>query len=199
MPEIAAFRAVRYNPGRLGTDQSHLIAPPYDVLSAADKAELLSRSDRNIVAIDLPHVPPESAGPDAVYEEAAGRLQQWLQDGTFITESQPSIYVYHQSYEYAGRQYTRKKFFARMRLEPFGTGTVFPHERTFGGPKEDRLKLMQATRCQLSAVFGLYSDPANKISGLLDPGDRFLDTARHGLSRSDQPLARLHRPASDDH
>ncbi|HOA75164.1 MAG TPA: DUF1015 domain-containing protein [Phycisphaerae bacterium] len=181
MPEIAAFRAVRYNPGRLGTDQSHLIAPPYDVLSAADKAELLSRSDRNIVAIDLPHVPPESAGPDAVYEEAAGRLQQWLQDGTFITESQPSIYVYHQSYEYAGRQYTRKKFFARMRLEPFGTGTVFPHERTFGGPKEDRLKLMQATRCQLSAVFGLYSDPANKISGLLDPGDRAPDvTATQG-------------------
>lgn len=175
MPEIAAFRALRYNPSRFGQDHSALIAPPYDVLSAADKADLLKASDRNIVAVDLPHVPPESAGPDAVYAEAAQRLAQWKQDGTVVTESQPSIYVYHQSYEYGGRQYTRKKFFARMRLEPFGTGTVFPHERTFGGPKEDRLKLMQASKCQLSAVFGLYSDPANKISGMLEPAGRTPD------------------------
>lgn len=172
MPEIAPFRAIRYNPNRLGTDQSLVVAPPYDVLSAGDKADLLAQSDRNIVAVDLPHVPPESAGPDAVYRQAADLLEQWLSDATLMVEPQPALYVYHQIYGYAGRQYTRKKFFARMRLEPFGSGTVFPHERTFGGPKEDRLKLMQATRCQLSAVFGLYSDPANHISGLLDPGDR---------------------------
>jgi uncharacterized protein (DUF1015 family) len=181
MPEIAPFRAIRYNPSRFDKDHSKLVAPPYDVLSAADKADLLGQSDRNIVAVDLPHVPPESAGPDPVYADAAGRLRQWMQDGTLIVEQKPSIYVYHQEYEHGGRRYTRKKFFARMRLEPFGTGTVFPHERTFGGPKEDRLKLMQATRCQLSAVFGLYSDPTNKISGLLDPGGRAADvTATFG-------------------
>ncbi len=172
MPEIAPFRALRYSPSRFGRDTSTLIAPPYDVLTAADKADLLTSSDRNIVAVDLPHVPPESAGPDAVYAAAATDLRQWIADGTLVADDKPAIYVYHQVYAYAGRQYTRRKFFSRMRLEAFGAGTVFPHERTFGGPKEDRLKLMQATRCQLSAVFGLYSDPANAISRLLEPGSR---------------------------
>lgn len=172
MPQIVPFSALRYNPDQFGRDVSKLIAPPYDVLTAGDKAALLGQSDRNIVAIDLPHVPPESAGPDAVYAQAADLLRRWLADGTMIVDAQPAIYVYHQRYEYGGRSYTRKKFFARMRLEPFGTGTVFPHERTFGGPKEDRFKLMQATRCQMSAVFGLYSDPTNAVSDLLDPGTR---------------------------
>lgn len=172
MPQIVPFRALRYNTDRFGRDTSKLIAPPYDVLTAADKADLLAQSDRNIVAVDLPHVPPESAGPDAVYAEAAVRLRQWIADGTMISDAKPAIYVYYQQYEYASRRYTRKKFFSRIRLEPFGTGTVFPHERTFGGPKEDRFKLMQATRCQMSAVFGLYSDPTNAVSNLLDPGSR---------------------------
>lgn len=172
MPEIQPFCGLRYNAAKFGPDISDQVAPPYDVLTATDKAELLSRSKYNIVAVDLPHVPPESAGPDDLYAAAAERLQDWLTRGVLAPEPAAAIYVYHQRYEHGGRQYTRKKFFARMRLEPFGMGTVFPHERTFGGPKEDRLKLMKATRCQLSAVFGLYGDPDNAVSALLDMGDR---------------------------
>ncbi len=171
MPEISAFRALRFNPRRFGRDWSKLIAPPYDVLGAEDKAALLRRDAWNIVAVDLPHVPPKSAGPDEVYARAASSLRQWREDGTLAREEQPALYAYEQIYTHAGRRYTRRMFFARMRLEAFGAGTVFPHEQTFGGPKEDRLKLMQATRCQLSAVFGLYNDPYNTVSGLLDTAD----------------------------
>lgn len=167
MPDLRPLRALRYSADRVGRDLSSLIAPPYDVLDARDKDELLGRHPRNIVAIDLPHVPPKSAGPDEVYARAAATLDEWRREGTLVSETAPAIYVYHQQYQHAGRSYTRRKFFARMRLEEFGTGTVFPHERTFGGPKEDRLKLMQATRCQLSAVFGLYSDPGQAVSSLL--------------------------------
>lgn len=175
MPEIAPFRALRYDTKRFSTDVSKLVAPPYDVLEAEDKAELLARSDKNIVAVDLPHVPPSKAGPDAVYAQAADLLNRWKSDGTLVRDDQPALYIYHQAYEYTGRAYTRKKFFARMRIEAFGKGTVFPHEQTFGGPKEDRFKLMRATQCQLSPVFGLYSDPENAVSRLLDPGSRAPD------------------------
>ena len=167
MPEIRPFRAIRYSPARFGREHSKLIAPPYDILDAKDKAALLARDPHNIVAVDLPFVPPKCAGPDEVYAQAAQTLRQWQAEGAMVSEDAPAIYVYHQHYQHGGRRFVRKKFFARMRLEEFGTGTVFPHERTFGGPKEDRLKLMQATRCQLSAVFGLYSDPAQAVSGLL--------------------------------
>ncbi len=168
MPEIRPFTGLRYNESRFGADLSAVIAPPYDVLDGADKKALLEGHPNNIVAVDLPHVPPKSAGPDAVYAEAARELDAWRRKDIIVQEPSPALYVYHQHYTIGTRQFTRKMFFARMKLEPFGTGSVFPHEQTFGGPKEDRLKLMQATRCQLSAVFGLYSDPANGVSAMLD-------------------------------
>ena len=48
---------------RFGNDLSKLVAPPYDVLDEDDKAALLAKDPSNIVAVDLPHVPPKSAGP----------------------------------------------------------------------------------------------------------------------------------------
>jgi len=173
--EIAPFRGLRYNPDRFTRQWSNLIAPPYDVIDAKDKADLLRRHERNIVAIDLPHVPPKSAGPDELYAQAAGRLEQWCDDHTLVRDEKPALYVYHQEYTHEGRRFIRQMFFARLRLEAFGSGVVFPHERTYSGPKEDRLKLMQATRCQLSPIFALYSDPENAVSGLLDVQSRPVD------------------------
>lgn len=164
MAEIHPFRAIRYPQA----DQSTLIAPPYDILDAPEKSALLVANPRNIVAIDLPHTPPKQAGPDRAYEAAARLFETWRSDGTLVQDDVPALYVYHQHFEVGGRRYVRKMFFARLRLEEFGTGKVFPHEQTFGGPKEDRLKLMRATRCNLSPIFGLYPDPDHTTSRTLD-------------------------------
>ena len=68
MAHIAAFRGIRYDPGRFPNgDVSAVIAPPYDVLGPSERNALLARSDRNIVTIDLPHMPPGFAGPPEVY------------------------------------------------------------------------------------------------------------------------------------
>ncbi len=165
--EVAPFPAIRYDTQRFGGDLSSVLAPPYDVLDEADKKALLARSDRNITAIDLPHLPPKSAGPAEVYDRAAAALQDWLRDGTLTRDPVPALYLYHQRFEHDGRPFTRRMFIARLRLQPFSEGSILPHERTFGGPKEDRLALMKATQCQLSPIFGLYSDPTNKVAALL--------------------------------
>lgn len=163
MPEIKPFAAIRFDFTGRGGDVSSLIAPPYDVLDQADKDALLAKSDRNIVAIDLPHIPPKSAGPQEAYDGAAQRLAQWLEAGVLVRERQPALYLYHQVFTHAGRSYTRRKFIARVRLQPFSEGSILPHEQTFGGPKEDRLALMKATRCQLSPIFGLFADPEDRV------------------------------------
>lgn len=163
MPEVAPLAAIRFDQTRTNGDLSALLAPPYDVLDQADKDALLAKSNRNIVAIDLPHIPPKSAGPAKVYRRSAAILETWLADGTMIREKQPAIYLYHQRFVHGGKTYTRRKFIARVRLQPFSEGSVLPHERTFGGPKEDRLALMKATKCQLSPVFGLYADPQDAV------------------------------------
>ncbi len=163
MSVIRPFRAIRYT----ARDLAALLAPPYDVLTADDKATLLRRDRRNFVAVDLPHVPPKSAGPDSAYQDAARTIDTWLADGTLQRDPLPAIYVYHQRYQHDGERFLRRMFFARLRLEPFGSGSVFPHEQTFGGPKEDRLALTRAARANLSPIFGLYEDPGNAVAGML--------------------------------
>lgn len=164
MAHIEPFTAIRYTEREV----SNLIAPPYDILDESDKAGLLRKDDHNIVAIDLPHMPPKTAGPDEAYQRAAGEMTSWLDIRSLARDELPAFYVYHQTYKLGSRTLVRKKFFARLRLEEFGKGQIFPHEQTFGGPKEDRLKLTVATRCNLSPIFGLYPDPANEIAAVFD-------------------------------
>jgi uncharacterized protein (DUF1015 family) len=166
MSAIRPFRAIRYAESP-SPDVSRRLAPPYDVLDVADKQRLLAADPLNFVAIDLPHCPPKAAGPPEAYASAARTLNDWQARGVLRRDSQDALYVYYQRYTHAGVSYTRKMFFAALRLEPFGTGSVFPHERTFGGPKEDRLLLTQATRCNLSPIFGLYEDRANQVATCL--------------------------------
>ncbi|MHC4695770.1 MAG: DUF1015 family protein, partial [Planctomycetota bacterium] len=118
---------------------------------------------------DLPHIPPKSAGPAEVYVRSAEFLDRWLADGTLVRETHAALYLYHQRFEHAGKPYTRRMFIARVRLQPFSEGSILPHEKTFGGPKEDRLALMKATGCQMSPIFGLYTDPDDRVGSTFAP------------------------------
>ena len=162
MADIRPFNAIRYAL-RPGTDPSQLIAPPYDVLDEAGKAALQAKSPHNIVSIDLPFMPPKSVGPDAVYEQADTTMRKWLAEGVLAQDGRPAMYPYAQTYEHDGHTFNRRGFFALVKLSPFGKGAVVPHEKTYKGPIEDRLKLMRATGVQLSPIFGLYSDPKNEV------------------------------------
>jgi uncharacterized protein (DUF1015 family) len=169
MAQVEPFAAIRYDFAALSRDVSSHIAPPYDVLNQQEKDELLATSPHNIVAIDLPHLPPKSAGPPEVYARAAETMNAWMREGVLIREAQPAIYVYHQTFSTGGETYTRRKLIVRVRATPFSEGVVLPHEETFGGPKEDRLALMKATRCNLSPVFALFSDPTDAVGAAIAP------------------------------
>ncbi len=164
MAHIRPFAAIRYS--RKNPDVSALIAPPYDVLDEAGKAALQAKHPNNIVNVDLPFMPPKSVGPDAVYEQANATLQHWLASKVLMRDVRPALYPYTQTFEHAGKKFHRRGFIALVKLTPFGEDVV-PHEMTYKGPIEDRLKLMRATQMQLSPIFGLFSDPRNEITSLL--------------------------------
>lgn len=166
MAQIRPFTGVRFT-RKNGADISQLIAPPYDVLSEQDRAKLQAKDSHNIVNVDLPHVPPKSAGPDEVYDKANINLQTWLSTGVLQRDHRPAIYPYTQTYEHGGRSFHRRGFIALVRLSPFGEGQVVPHEKTHAGAIEDRMKLMKYTGMQLSPIFGLFSDQRNEITGML--------------------------------
>jgi uncharacterized protein (DUF1015 family) len=151
MAEIQPLNALHYDPAKTGGLQD-VVSPPYDVIDAEQRAGLLSRSPYNVVAIDLPQ------GEDP-YNNAARTLDAWREDGTVVTDDEPAIWVLEQDYTGPdGRQRTRTGFLARVRVTPYGPGTIRPHERTHPGPREDRLKLTRATKANLSPIFSLYSD-----------------------------------------
>ena len=163
--EIRAFRGWRYCVGP-DRDVSRYIAPPYDILSERDKQELLAASDKNIVAVDMPHVPPKDLGPEHLYREAAERLKQWRTSGVLRREDRPAVYVYEQAFRRAGRDYTRRALLCGVRATEPGKD-VIPHEHTFPGPKADRLKLTECTQMQLSPIFGFYSEPSGVVAGAI--------------------------------
>jgi uncharacterized protein (DUF1015 family) len=167
MPDIQAFRGIRYDLGRVGS-LSDVIAPPYDVIDAALQQSLYDRHPRNIVRLILNKDEPGDDEHANRYTRAARLYREWLRDGVLFAEGDPAIYVYHQVFEDAGRQLTRRGFVCRVRLEPFGQGTIYPHEETHGSAKADRLKLWTACRANLSQIFGLYPDPENVAQQILE-------------------------------
>ena len=162
--EIRPFRGWRYHSekGDIGT----LIAPPYDVISQQQRDELLARSDKNIVAVDLPHFPPAKAGPQSEYQQAARLLGQWQASSTLRQDDNPCLYAYEQEYSWAGKSYSRRALICGVRATELGKD-VIPHEHTFAGPKADRLELMKHTCVQLSPLFGFCDDPGGEATDAL--------------------------------
>jgi uncharacterized protein (DUF1015 family) len=171
MADIQAFRAFRYDLGRCGP-LSDVIAPPYDVIGPDLQQKLKSRSPCNIVHVDLGHDDPGDNSHRNRYTRSSTLFRDWIQNGAIQQDTARGLYVYHQEYSFDGGTRIRRGFFARVRLEPFGSGQIFPHEQTFAGPKEDRLKLMRATGMNLSPIFAMYPDAAGEVQARLDEAVR---------------------------
>jgi uncharacterized protein (DUF1015 family) len=179
MAVIAPLSGLRYDLARVG-DISRVLAPPYDVISEAQRLDLEARHPQNVVRLEL----PQGEG-DAKYANAAALLEAWIAEGILRGDDRPAVYRYQQTFRFpaalerdgdgdgatASALYTRKGFFCLVKLEPFANRVVLPHEHTLSAPKEDRRKLMRATRTHISQVFGLYRDPAGASEAALAGGD----------------------------
>jgi uncharacterized protein (DUF1015 family) len=164
MAEVTPFRGIRY---RESIALDEVVAPPYDVIPAAQAAELRERSANNAVHLDLP-VAPGEASRDAAYARAAAAFEQWQASGVLVRDATPSLYLVDQTYRGPdGRERTRRGFVARLRLADFAERVVLPHERTHAGPKIDRLSLFRATHADLSQIFLLVPDDDGRVEDAL--------------------------------
>src|SRR3954463_469103 len=171
MPDIRAFRGIRYDMAQVGA-MSDVVAPPYDVIDSALQDKLYNASPYNIIRLELNREEPSDSPESNRYTRAARFLKDWLRSGILREDPHPAYYVYEQTFEVEGRTHTRKGFLARVRLEPFGEGKIYPHEQTLSGPKADRLALFQATQFNLSPIFGLYPDETNEVLAAAEAGVR---------------------------
>lgn len=167
MPEIIPFRGVRYDLAHIGS-LSNVVCPPYDVIGPEFQESLYKKHPANFVRVELNREEPGDDTTNNKYARAAKFLRNWRNEGVLFTEKQPAIYVYHQTFDYAGRTHTRRGFMCRVKLQRFGEGNIYPHEETLSGPKQDRLLLTRAAKAQLSQIFGLFPDPTNEAQEIVE-------------------------------
>jgi uncharacterized protein (DUF1015 family) len=161
MVAVQPFRGLRYNQTKAGALEN-LLAPPYDVVSPAERDLLVGRSPYNVIQIELP------VGGDDRYRRAADLLAGWRRDGILAQEHAPALYVLEERFSVDGVDYQRLGVLAAVTVEPWSSGAVLPHEHTLPGPKADRLRLLQATRTSISPIFLMYDDPGGQIRGALE-------------------------------
>jgi uncharacterized protein (DUF1015 family) len=153
MADVKPFRAERYDEAKAGPLEQ-LVAPPYDVISAAERGAYLARSPYNVVHLTLPETE----------EQAARDLAEWRAQGVLARDRESGIWLLSQDYTGPdGVRRTRSGLVASLRAEPYDHGVVLPHERTHSGPKEGRLRLLRATNTQLEPIFLLYEGDAVQL------------------------------------
>jgi uncharacterized protein (DUF1015 family) len=165
MADVRPFRALRYN-----TDDplslALVTAPPYDCISPEERDELYRTHPHNVVRLILGKDEPGDDDIRNRYTRAADFIEKWKRAGILVRDADPSLYLYQQEFHVEGRPYLREGVLARVGLEEFGTGKVFPHEETMDGPFRDRLRLLRTVQANLSPIFSLYPDPENLVPDL---------------------------------
>ncbi len=192
MTDVRPFRGLRYDSARC--ELSRVIVPPYDVVTPDERRVFWERDPHNAIRLELTKEVAEEGATD--YAEVAATLDAWQRERVLLRDSKPAIYGLRQHYVGPdGTTRVREGFFAALRLEPYEKRIVRPHERTLAGPKADRLKLLRATRANLSSVFLLYEDKEGALGEALargfatDPIARARDDGgiEHVLHRFDEP------------
>ena len=144
---LAPFRALRYDPAKV--DLARAVAPPYDVIDEAQRAELEAREPHNVVRLTLPR---DDAGPESGYRAAADLMTRWRGDGVLVPDAAPALYVYEESSD----GHVQRGLVGALGLTPAEDGIVLPHENTMAGPVADRLALMETTEADLEPIFLVY-------------------------------------------
>ncbi len=166
MAEIAPLTPLRYDLEQLKDSGglASIVAPPYDVIDAEQRAQLAARHPNNIVRLILPEGDDESR-----YITANVLYKSWRREGVLIRDEEPAFYRYDQTFAPpgGGPAKTRRGFLGLVKLVALNQKIVLPHERTLSGPKMDRLKLFRATRTNFSPGFMLYRDPKKELDSAL--------------------------------
>jgi uncharacterized protein (DUF1015 family) len=169
VPRFEPFAGLRYDPA---IPLEKVIAPPYDIVDAEERARLAGRHLANAIHVELPVDDPRT-GLDR-YQSAAALLSRWIDEGVLQRDGAPAFYAYRMTVP-GGR--TTTGVIGALGCDPGGSD-VLPHEQTMPKDTTDRLDLLRACHANLSPIWGL------SLSG--------------GLSKTFEPEGPAGAEATDD-
>ena len=162
MARILPFKGILYNPEKV-PDLKAVVTPPHDVISEKEQEAYYEVHPQNMIRLILGKVFPQDTNHDNRYTRAAKSFRSWLDGGILRQDQNPAFYVTEIDYTIDEQVLTRLGFIALVELEAFEKGVIRPHEKTFSATNADRLKLIEASQANFSAIFSLFSDPRNEI------------------------------------
>ncbi len=162
MAEIKPFKGLSYNSDKVNI--SDVVSPPYDVISPKSRDNYYAASPYNVIRLIL----NRSSQP---YKEAKSELKRWIEKKVLVFDHDDSIYLYRQRYDYRGNTYSRYGFLSLVKIESPGSG-ILPHEKTYEGPKKDRLSLLEEVEANLSPIFAIFSDRDKELLNIFQEVER---------------------------
>lgn len=161
MSLIRPFRGLRPAPGRAG----EVIAPPYDVMNAAEARTMVQGRPLSFLHVSRPEVdlPPDTDPySDAVYAKGAENLRRLIADGVLRQDAQPCYYAYRLVMD--GRAQLGVVLAASV--PAYDDNRIRRHEFTRPDKENDRVRHIDTSNAQTGPVFLVHrADPV--LDGVL--------------------------------
>jgi len=165
MADIRPFRGYLFRDPSTG-DGAPCAAPPYDVIDGQEREAFTARSPANVVHLTL----PEDPGGGDRYAFARQQLEQMVEDGRLVRDSEPRYYLQVATYPGPrGETIRRTGVLAVIGVDRVGSDGLRGHEQVMPKPLGDRYRLLEATRANLEPVFLMVRDPERQLATALDP------------------------------
>jgi uncharacterized protein (DUF1015 family) len=187
MATLHPFRAVRPLPEYL----DEIASVPYDVVSTEEARELAEGKPRSFLHVVRPEIdlsPETDVHDDAVYEQGAVNLRQFVDADYTKREEKPSVYVYRLVMD--GREQTG--IFGGASVAEYDNGTIVKHEETRPAKEDDRTRHVLTQQAHAEPVMFTYrdQDAIHDLVAEVQEGDPLYDfTAddgvRHTVWRAD--------------
>ncbi len=155
MPLIVPFPGLRPAKGRA----DDVVAPPYDVMNAAEAREMVAGRPWSFLHISRPEVDlPEGTDPYApeVYAKAAANLKAMRDQGVLEQDSTPCFYIYRLTVG----EHTQTGIVAAASVADYDSNRIRRHEYTRPLKEDDRVRQIESLGAQTGPVFLVYrADP----------------------------------------
>lgn len=162
MATIRPFKAIRPEKEYA----SKVISLPYDVMNRKEAAEMAEGNPYSFLhicraEIDLPE--QENQYDMTVYEKAKANIQKYLEDGVFVTEDKPALYLYRQIMD--GRVQTG--VVGCVSVDEYKNNTIKKHEFTRVEKEIDRINHFDVCDANTEPIFLTYRDD-KRIRSILE-------------------------------
>lgn len=159
MARLRPFRGLRYT--NAAGDASHLLSPPASTLTPSEREGFAVRDPRNSVSLAAPEGHSDDRSKYIRYARSAARLAEWRREGYLAVEERPSFYRLTQRFGSQG--HLRTTVFAVVEPDEHLKVVLAMETRS----REDRLRLLEATRTSFEPAVAYFSDPDGGLHDLV--------------------------------